>query len=291
MSKSSRSTPSIRKARPVLKAAKLPRFSKDTITFLKTASRQKNPAWLDKNREAYQNLVQLPLQNLAQHLKSKLSAVAPQYHFPQKGIGRIKRSSIKAQEYGSLYKGYVSYNASKPSESRFDHNPNLFFLIQHDDEDGDNVLVAGGLYMPSSRQVRSVREAIAQDASAFDELFASKAFASRFPGGFSKEKASSRPPRGFDPQHPRMDWLKLQAFFVWRSYKMKEFQSPSFPDLVVQDLTQIVRLNELLEKAIQGRLPSGIKDTAKPKKVTGSKKSTLESRLEEIEIPQRPMDF
>lgn len=141
--------------------------------------------------------------------------------------------------------------------------------------------------MPSSRQVRSVREAIAQDASAFDELFASKAFASRFPGGFSNEKISSRPPRGFDPAHPRMDWLKLQAFFVWRPYKMKEFQSPKFPDLVAQDFAQIVRLNELLEKAIQGRLPGA----AKPKKVSGSRKSTLESRLEEIEIPQRPMDF
>jgi uncharacterized protein (TIGR02453 family) len=265
----------------------LPRFSKDTISFLKKASRQKNPAWLDKNREEYQKLVQLPLQHLAQHLKTKLGSIAPLYHFPQKGIGRIKRSAIKAQEYGSMYKGYVSYNASKPAESRFDHNPNLFFLIQNDDEDGDNVLVAGGLYMPSSRQVRAIREAIAQDASAFDELFASKSFSARFRGGFSKEKTSSRPPRGFDPNHPRMDWLKLQAFFVWRSYSMKEFQSPGFPDLVVKDFTQIIRLNELLEKALQGRLPS----LAKPQKTRSPKDSTLESRLEEIDIPQRPMDF
>jgi uncharacterized protein (TIGR02453 family) len=264
-----------------------PRFSKDTIAFLKKASRQKNPAWLDKNREDYQRLVQLPLQHLAQQLKSGLSSVAPLYHFPQKGIGRIRRSTIKAQEYGSMYKGYISYNASKPSESRFDHNPNLFFLIQNDDPEGDNVLVAGGLYMPSSRQVRAIREAIAQDASAFDELFASKSFSARFPGGFSKEKTSTRAPRGFDPNHPRMDWLKLQAFFVWRAYSMKDFQSPGFPDLVIKDFTQIVRLNELLEKALQGRLPG----LAKPKKSRSSKDSSLESRLEEIDIPQRRMDF
>lgn len=263
------------------------RFSKETIAFLKKASRQKNPAWLDKNREEYQNRVQLPLQNLASHLKTKLANVAPGYHFPQKGIGRIKRSSIKAQEYGSMYKDYVSYNASRPSESRFDHNPNLFFLIQTDDPDGDNVLVAGGLYMPSSRQVRAVREAIAKDASAFDQLFKSKSFSAHFPGGFSKEKISSRPPRGFDPNHPRMDWLKLQAFFVWRPYKMKEFQSPQFPDLVAKDFAQIVRLNELLEKAIRGTLTSA----AAPKKTKSARAASLESRLEEIDLPRRPMDF
>jgi uncharacterized protein (TIGR02453 family) len=264
-----------------------PKFSKATIEFLKKASRQKNPDWLDKNRESYQKLIQLPLQNLARQLKADLARAAPGYHFPQKGIGRIKRSSIKAQEYGSLYKGYVSYSASRPAESRFDHNPNLFFLIQHDDEDGDNVLVAGGLYMPSSRQVRAIREAIARDASAFDRLFASKNFAAQFPGGFSKEKTSSRPPRGFDPVHPRMDWLKLQAFFVWRSYKMREFQSADFPKRVARDFKEILRLNELLEKALAGTLASA----TKPKKASKSRTSSLETRLEEIDLPRRPMDF
>jgi uncharacterized protein (TIGR02453 family) len=263
------------------------RFSKNTIEFLKKASRQKSPIWLDKNRTDYEKHLQLPLQNLAQQLKTKLAAKASAYHFPQKGIGRIKRSTIKAREYGSLYKDYVSYNASRPSGSRFDHNPNLFFLIQTDDPDGDNVLVAGGLYMPSSRQVRAVRETIAQDASAFDRLFASKSFASRFPGGFSKEKSSSRAPRGFDPQHPRMDWLKLQAFFVWRSYTMKEFQSAEFPDLVAADFTQILRLNELLEKAIAGILTRA----PKPSKAKPSQSSSLESRLDELELPRREMDF
>ncbi len=263
------------------------KFSKDTIAFLKKASRQKTPAWLEKNWDEYQKQVQLPLQNLARHLKTKLSTVATGYHFPQKGIGRIKRSTIKAQEYGSLYKDYVSYNASRPSESRFDRNPNLFFLIQTDDPDGDNVLVAGGLYMPSSRQIRAIREAIAKDASAFDQLFASKSFSARFPGGFSKEKSSTRPPRGFDPAHPRMEWLKLQAFFVWRSYKMREFQSSDFPNQVAQDFSQIVRLNELLEKAIKGTLAT----TIKPKKSAAKRSSSLESRLEEIDLPRRPMDF
>jgi uncharacterized protein (TIGR02453 family) len=278
--------PGRKKSKPT-KLSSATRFSKETLAFLKKASRQKNPDWLDRNRQEYERLIAEPLKNLAAFLKTKLAKTAPGYHFPQKGIGRIKRSTIKAREYGSLYRDYVSYSASRPSESRFDHNPNLFFLIQTDDPDGDHVLVAGGFYMPSSRQLRAVREAIAKDASPFDRLFATKAFSARFSGGFSREKTATRPPRGFDPAHPRMDWLKLQAYFVWRSYTLKEFQSPDFPSLVAADFTQILKLNELLEKAVQGTLSRVL-----PSEKRASKRATsLESRIEEVEMPRREMDF
>lgn len=259
-----------------------PRFSKNTLDFIEKASRQKRPDWLDRNRADYEKHLLEPLQHLARTLKSRLASSAVGYHFPQRGIGRLKRSAYRAQEYGGLFKDWVGYSASRPSGSRFDHNPNLYFLIQPGDEDGDEVLLAGGLYMPSSRQVRAIREAIAHDASAFDRLFASKAFKARFPEGFSSERISSRPPRGFDPNHPRMDWLKLQGFFVWRSYAKREFASAEFPETVAQDCEQILRLNALLEEAIQGR---------RPRAEVPAKAAPLVSRLLEIEAPRRKMDF
>jgi hypothetical protein len=133
--------------------------------------------------------------------------------------------------------------------------------------------------MPSSRQLRAVREAIARDATPFDRLFRDKAFSRLFPGGFAREKVATRPPRGFDPTHPRLDWLKLQGFYVWRSYSRREFASAEFPMLVARDFKQVLRLNELLEAALAGQ-------TARPRPVSG-----LLGRLEEIEIAHRKMDF
>ena len=256
-----------------------PHFSDATLKFLIKANRQRNPNWLDRNREEYEEVLQKPLTFLAKTLKTELASVTAGYHFPQKGLGRLKRPAHRVKENGgSLYKDWMSYSARRPSDSRFDHNPSLFFLINPDDQD-DPMLIAGGLYMPSSRQLRSIREAIADDASAFDSLFADKEFRKIFKGGFSRERTASRPPRGFDPQHPRLDWLKLQGYFVWRGYSKKEFSSPKFPLLVAKHCRQIVRLNELLEKALQGRLPK-----AAP---------ALVDRFEilDTEAPQRPMDF
>jgi uncharacterized protein (TIGR02453 family) len=258
-----------------------PRFSDHTLKFLMKASRQKNPDWLNRNREEYEEAILAPLKNLASHLKAEIAPSAPNYHFPQKGIGRLRRSA--RSESKELFKDWLSYTASVPAESRFERNPSLFFMINPHDEEGDEVLVAGGLYKPSSRQVRALREAIAADASAFEKLFRTSAFKARFPKGFSEERSSSRVPRGFPAEHPKMNWIKLQAFFVWRSYKKKEYTSPDFPKEVARDWKQILQLNFLLDQAISGKRPQ-------PKAPAKTSKKLLD-RLEEIEAPQRSLDF
>ena len=261
---------------------KVPRFSDQTLHFLKKAARQRHPDWLAKHRDEYEKLLLAPLQHLARHLKSEIGPRAAGYHFPQKSIGRLKRPSNRVRAgHGGMYKSWISYSASIPSASRFDHNPNLYFHIDPDDAK-EGVLVAGGLYMASSRQLRSIREAIAEDASAFDRLFSAKDFARQFPSGFSDERISTRNPRGFDPNHPRLNWLKLQAFFVWHPYSRKEFKSADFASIVARDWKQVLRLNELLEKAIQGRLPK-IEAKVKP--------SRLLEHLNDVEGPKRQMDF
>lgn len=246
-----------------------PRFSNETLPFILRSSRQKSQNWLDRNREEYEALLLNPLKHLAFTLKTELAPQAPGYHFPLKGIGRLKRD-----------KTWVTYSTSTPRKSRFETHPNLVFIMQPTDPDGDQVLVAGGLYMPSSQQLRAIRTAIAESpsfVSQLEDLFESKAFSKRFKGGFCRDKCSSRIPRGFDPHHPKIQWIQLQAFFVWRSYTLREFTSSGFADLVAQDWAQILRLNHLLEQAIQPR-DSHTKSTQKP-------------LIGEIQAPTRTMDF
>ncbi len=264
----------------------VPRFSKESLSFLLEASRQKSETWLDRNRERYEVLLLEPLKHLAVELKSKLGKLAPGYHFPQKGIGRLKRSRERAKVDG-LYRDWMHYSAARPRSSRFEHNPNLYFLLNPEDRD-DPVLLAGGLYMPSSRQLRAIRESIAADASAFEKLFRSRSFSAHFRGGFAREKISSRPPRGFDPAHPKMDWLKLQAFYVWKPYSLAQFTSASFAGRGVEDCRQILRLNELLDAALSGK-PVHVDRPARPRRTSG--RGDVSDRLESVEAPKWEMDF
>lgn len=261
----------------------VPRFSKQSIAFLEKAGRQKKADWLERNQEEYEEVLLAPLQHLAQTVSQALMPLAPDYHFPKKGLGRLKRSAHRVLESGGKwFKNWISYSAARPRTSRFEHNPNLFFLINSEDDE-DPVLVAGGLYMPSSKQMRLIREAIAKDARPFDQLFKTAAFNKAFPGGFSLDKTSTRVPRGFDSDHPRMKWIKLQAFFVWRAYSKKEFSSKDFAALVTQDFKQVLKFNQLLEQILQGHWTVKVQaeDQAKP----------LLNRLEEVTRVPTEMDF
>ena len=246
------------------------KFSNKTIDFLKKAGRQKKETWLEKNREEYEQVLLAPMQHLAATLKKELSPIAQDYNFPQKGISRMKRSAMSvAERGGGIFKNWVNYSASRPRTSLFEHNPNIFFLINSEDEK-DPILLAGGLYMPSSRQMRALREVISIDASAFERLFATKEFKASFPDGFSDERKSTRVPRGYDANHPKIEWIKLQGFFVWKPYSRREFGSADFAKRVATDARQILRLNKIMEQVLSGRTIT-------------EKKEAIAERLEKIE--------
>jgi len=113
-------------------------------------------------------------------------------------------------------------------------------------------VVAGGLYMTSSVQTRRVRQAIADDSKPFKELFADQAFRKCFKNGFDPLEKAERCPRGFDADHPHIEWIKLRTCFVCKKLPTKEFTSEKLAENLALDFRQLLRLNELLQKAVDG---------------------------------------
>lgn len=226
------------------------KFSNRTLPFLTEAGQQTDPNWLDENQAAYEAHVRGPFIYLAERLKTALQPIVPDYHFPVKGIGRIKKTANHLVSSGPCCKDWLSISMSKPSESRFERNPHLFFGILPNIPPYKGVVVAGGLFMPSGPQLKKVRNAIARDAQPFYALFADPAFKARFKSDFSREEVSSRPPRGFDPDHPDMAWLKLKRFLVVKKLSHTEFLSQDLVQSMVEDFKQLIRLNRIIEDAL-----------------------------------------
>lgn len=229
---------------------KNPLFSKATLDFLVKAGKQKNPTWLEKNDDEYQEVLRRPFVALAERVKVELEDVAPGYHFPTKGLGRIKRPDFKVVGGKSQFKDWVSLSAQRPPESRFEANPHLFLGIFPNEDDMGPVVLAAGLWQPSSQQMKKIRRALAADSSAFHALFADKQFKASFPTGFHMSDVATRVPRGFEADHPDVAWLKLKKFVVLKKFSVKEFSAKNFAEVVVRDYRQGLRLNRLLDEAI-----------------------------------------
>jgi uncharacterized protein (TIGR02453 family) len=227
------------------------KFSNKTIPFLTDAAQQTDASWLDDKLTTYNEIVRLPFLEIAETTKAQLQATVPDYHFPTKGIGRIKKSANKVASGDAAFKDWLSISASKPSGSRFERNPHLFFGILPNIPPYMGVIVAGGLFMPSSPQLKKVRNAIAQNPKPFHQLFNDADFKARFKNRFSNDNFAAKLPRGFDPNHPDVEWLKLKAFLVIKKLSKTEFTSAELAQSVVEDYQQLIRLNRLLEEILQ----------------------------------------
>lgn len=229
------------------------KFSKKTLDFLVKAGKQKNPSWLEKNMDEYESVVRGPFIALAEQIKKELQPIARDYHFPSKGLARIKRPDFKVAGGQSQYKDWISMIATRPSKSRFESNPHLFFGLFPNEI--DKILIAGGLWQPTSQQARLIREAISKDSGPFHKLFSNKQFKSCFKTGFHMEDVSPRTPRGFSEDHDDIAWIKLKKFVVYKVVSVKDFSSPNFQEAVIKDFKQALRLNQLLDQALRMHWP------------------------------------
>lgn len=229
------------------------KWTRESLDFLVKAGKQKNPNWLEKNAEKYEEVLRGPFIELAEQVKSALQPLARDYHFPSKGLARIKRPDFKVAGGQNQYKDWISMIASRPSKSRFESNPHLFFGLFPNEK--DKIIVAGGLWQPNSRQARLIREAIHQDSQPFHQLFSDKHFKASFKNGFYKADMTARTPRGFSEDHADLEWLRLKKFVVYKVISAKDFTSAKFNDSVVRDLKQALRLNQLLEDALKMQWP------------------------------------
>jgi uncharacterized protein (DUF2461 family) len=55
---------------------------------------------------------------------------------------------------------------------------------------------------------------VVNDATGFGKMLKNKHLRETY-GDLTQEDKLQRPPKGFDPDHPLVEYLKLKSYFVW----------------------------------------------------------------------------
>ena len=218
------------------------KFSQASIDFIKKASRQKKKEWLDRNRSEYEAVLVEPMKDLMAAAEKALRSETPGYRFPKSHFARLRRGAEGAKVHGP-FRDWVSVSVSRDSGSRFEDCPNLYFHLS----EGDGCFTAGGLYLPSAKQTKHIRAWIDQDPSLLEALLEDRDFKKRFQE-LGTERVLKTKPRDYPIDHPRMEWLKLSGWYVWRDLKKKELFSKNFAEILIEDWRQILRLNQVLDR-------------------------------------------
>lgn len=136
---------------------------------------------------------------------------------PKKAMFRINRD-VRFSKDKSPYKtrfsaGITPNDQRRPSAAG---GPTYYFHI----EGNGRLLFGAGEYMPPPARLRVIRAHIVNDATGFAKVLKNKPLRQTF-GDLQPEDKLQRPPKGFDPGHPHIEYLKLKSYFVWSEVDLR----------------------------------------------------------------------
>jgi len=168
-----------------------PRFTNDTLAFLRALKRHNDREWFREHREAYDERVLAPMLAVIERLARDLPRFAPHLVVsPKVALYRVYRDTRFSADKTPL-KTHVAANF--PCRGLAKHEgAGLYFEVAP-----GHCWIGGGMYAPQSWQLRLVREQIAARPAVFRRIVESRG--SAVPSGSWMENASCGCPPGSHP--------------------------------------------------------------------------------------------
>jgi uncharacterized protein (TIGR02453 family) len=191
---------------------------RDLTRFLQELTDHNNRPWFVMNkprydilREEFLELVTQVIVELGKH------DAAVKFCNPKKAMFRINRD-VRFAHDKSPYKTHFSA-AIAPNDMRrpsMAGGPTYYFQLDKEGRLG----IGAGEYMPPTHRLKALRQHIVDDAAGFRKALANKALKARY-GTITEEAKLQRPPKGFDPEHEHIEFIKLKSFFVFTEIDLK----------------------------------------------------------------------
>jgi uncharacterized protein (TIGR02453 family) len=182
-------------------------FPPETLKFLRKLRKNNNREWFQANKEAYEKSVKTPMLEIVTVLGNALQAFAPEMVVdPKKVMYRINRDTRFSPDK-TPYKTHVAALFYPRSLSK-GNSAALYFHLEPAE-----VLIAGGIYMPGSAELRAIRTHVAAHWEEFRRIVEKREFVKEF-GELQGEKLT-RVPQGFPADHPAIEYLKFKQYIVW----------------------------------------------------------------------------
>ncbi|MBM4183178.1 MAG: DUF2461 domain-containing protein [Gemmatimonadetes bacterium] len=177
-------------------------YSRETFGFLKDLKRNNTRAWFAENKSRYEDHLKDPSLRLIQDLAPALARISPHLLATPRALFRIHRDTRFSKDK-SPYKTYLGLQFRHRS-GRDAHAPGYYFHIEP-----GSVFVGAGIWHPDAPALREIREHIVEDPAAWKRASRAKSFAAAYS---QQGDRLSRPPKGFDADHPLVEDLK------WKDY-------------------------------------------------------------------------
>jgi uncharacterized protein (TIGR02453 family) len=219
-------------------------LSKDSLQFLNDLKANNNREWFLENKKRYEIFkkdyhqlvadfldVMKPLDSSLEVLEIKNCTF------------RINRD-IRFSKDKSPYKDHLGVWLSSGSKGN-----NRAGYYVHIAREGS--FIAGGFYCPEAEDLKKIGREIAYFYEDLDEILANKNFNKVF-NDFDRNETNvlKNPPRGYEKEHPAIEYLKLKSFETSQKFGIEEILEPDFVSRMSQKLILLKPLNDFMNRAL-----------------------------------------
>jgi len=197
-------------------------FTPALFKYLRDLKANNDRDWFNANKVRYLADLRDPALAFILDFGQHLDRISPHFRADPRASGgslfRIYRD-VRFAKDKSPYKThagiYFKHQAGKDA-----HTPGFYLNL----EPGSN-WVGVGIWQPDSPTLKMLREYVANHPDKWKKAVANKAFAGKFTISGSRLK---RPPKGYDPEDPLIDVLKLKDFTAVARLTQRQVTSAGF---------------------------------------------------------------
>jgi uncharacterized protein (TIGR02453 family) len=204
---------------------------RDLTQFLTELKDNNNRPWFLWNKPRYDILRTEFLETLTELIR-EMAKFDPQVAAcnPKKAMFRFQRDTRFSHDK-TPYKSHFSAGIAPGDKRRPSAagGPTYYFHI----EANGTLQFGAGEYLPPAPRLKAIREHVVNDATGFGKMLKNKHLRETY-GDLNPEDKLQRPPKGFDPDHPLVEYLKLKSYFVWIEVKL----DVNAPEKLVPQLVQ-----------------------------------------------------
>jgi uncharacterized protein (TIGR02453 family) len=115
-----------------------------------------------------------------------------------------------------------------------------------------NCFVAGGVWCPEPSELKLIRKEIEFFHDDLEAIVNNKNFKKEYKE-LSREEANvlKNAPKGYDPNHPAIEFLKLKSFTTSHKIDEKLFTDKDFDKIIAQKLITLKPLNDFLSRGLE----------------------------------------
>jgi uncharacterized protein (TIGR02453 family) len=222
-------------------------FPAEASKFLSSLKRNNKREWFQPRKHLYEEHCKAPMLELISALNADLGRFAPEYITdPKKAVFRIYRDTRFSSDK-TPYKTHIAATFTRRGPGRLGTGGFYFSVAP------DQIEIAGGIYHPERDIMLLIRTHIAEHHAELRRLLAGKK--TRQLVGSLQGAQLTRAPKGFDPEHPAIQWIKMKDWILDVTLDGRLATSPKLYDEIISRFRAMAPLIQFLNRPLIGRKP------------------------------------